>query len=268
MQRLYAFWGDNRGYVILGVAVLLSLVLMALGPSSKLALVKGVATTLTKSGHQLFSWPIKLAGLRFENGVLREQNLRLSLELMQLREARLENQRLHDLLDFKEQSISVYLASRVIAQNPGRISNTVLLDVGASNGVEEKMSVVTAEGLVGRVLEVHPFTAVVQLLLDRNCRVSAIVQRESRTQGIVMCENGTFYLNNVPVRGEIEVGDRVVSSGLGEIFPKGLLVGVVEKVGEEGKGLFKEVVLKPGVNFRNLEEVFVLKREVVDTSTH
>ena len=266
MQRIYAFLDDKRGYVVLGVAVLLSLVLMSLGETRKLALARGVTTALMKAGHQLFSWPIKLSGLRYENEVLREQNLRLSLELMRLREARLENLRLHELLAFRgdQHGGGVYLAARVIARSPGRIPNTVLLDVGASNGIEEKMSVVTAEGLVGRVLEVHPFTSVVQLLLDRNCRVSAIVQRESRTQGIVTCENGVFYLNNVPIRGEVEAGDRVVSSGLGEVFPKGILVGLVEKVGDEEQGLFRKVILKLGVNFGSLEGVFVLRREGVD----
>ena len=262
MHRLYQVLKDNRAYVVLGVAVLLSLILMALGPSEEIGLARGVATGLLKAGHWLFAWPMDIAGLRYENRVLREQNLRLSLELMKLREARLENRRLRSLLQFRAEAEGVgsYLAAKVIARDPDRIPNTILIDVGRSDGVEKRMPVVTADGLVGRVLEAQRWTSVVVLLLDQNCRVSAVVQREGRIQGIVHCENGTLYLKNVKMRTEIDVGDVVVSSGLGGIFPKGLLAGRVASVGQGDRGLFQEVVLTPGVNFLSLEEVFVLKR--------
>ena len=262
MQRFYHFLGDNRTYVALGLAVMLSLVMMVLEPSKKMGLARSVAAGLLEMGHRLFAWPMDLAGLRYENGVLREQNLRLSLELLKLREARLENARLRGLLHFRTRAEDAdsYLAAKVIARDPDRVLNTILIDVGRGDGIEERMPVVTADGLVGRVLEAHNRTAVVQLLLDRNCRVSAIVQQDGRAQGIVLYENGTFYLKYIPVRSEVAEGDVVVSSGLGGVFPKGLPVGRVVKLGEEEQGLFREVILTPGVNFTNLEEVFVLKR--------
>ena len=222
---------------------------------------RGVTTGLLKVGHVAFAWPMDISDLRHQNQVLREQNVRLSLELMKLREARLENGRLRGLLEFRSRASAAdaHLAARVIAQDPDRIPNTVLIDVGRADGVSRRMPVVTADGLVGRVLEVHGGTAVVLLLLDRNCRVSAVIQREGRAQGIVTCENGTFYLKNVKVRTEVEEGDMVVSSGLGGIFPKGLMVGRVAEAVQEETGLFQEVILTPGANFINLEEVFVLK---------
>lgn len=261
MQRLYQFIEEQRAFIALGLAVVISLVLMTMGYSEKLGLARSVTAGLLKAGHSVFSWPMGLSDLRSQNEVLREQNLRLSLELVELRESKLENERLRGLLNFKQenQAAGDYLAARVIARDPDRIKNTILVDIGESDGVTERMPVVTADGLVGRVLEVHPWTSVVQLLLDRNCRVSAIVQRSSRTQGIVMVEDGTFYLSHVPLRSEVEEGDVVVSSGLGGIFPSGLLVGTVSALGDQEQGLFREVVLTPGVNFSNLEEVFVLK---------
>ena len=261
MQRFYHFLGVNKAYVTLSLTLLVSLVLIALGPSKKLGLARGVTTELLKAGHWLFTWPMDIAGLRYENQVLREQNLRLSLELMELREARLENIRLHGLLDFKNREVDAegFLAGRVIARDADRVANTILVDVGRKDGVQDRMPVVTADGLVGRVLEAHDGTAVVQLLLDRNCRVSAVVQQSVRAQGVVVCENGTFYLKYVPVRVDIQEEDIVVSSGLGGVFPKGLLVGKVSELGEEESGLFREVILEAGVNFANLEEVFVLK---------
>lgn len=264
MQRLYQFIEEKRAFIALGLAVVISLALMAMGHSEKLGLARSVTAGLLKTGHSLFSWPMGLSDLRYQNEVLREQNLRLSLELVELRESKLENERLRGLLNFKEANASVgdYFAAKVIARDPDRITNTILIDIGRVDGVAERMPVVTADGLVGRVLEVHPWTAVVQLLMDRNCRVSAIIQRRSRTQGIVMVEDGTFYLSHVPLRSEVEEGDVVVSSGLGGIFPGGLLVGTVTELGDEEVGLFREVILTPGVNFSNLEEVFVLKERV------
>jgi rod shape-determining protein MreC len=263
MQRFYDFLGHHRAQVVLAGAVLLSLVLMSLDAASQIRFARSVAFGMISAGHRVFAWPMDLSSLRYENKVLREQNLRLSLELLKLREARLENERLHDLLRFRSQQAvaKAYQPARVIARNPARVANTILIDAGALDGIVARMPVVTADGLVGRVLEVYDQTAVVQLLLDRNCRVSAVVQRQSRTRGIVTFDSGTFYLKNVPVRGDIEIGDLLVSSGLGEVFPKGLYVGQVIEVGNEEQGLFREVVLAPGVNFHNLEEVFVLKTD-------
>lgn len=264
MQWLLVYLRGQRAYVVLGVAVLVSLSLMALGRSEGVALARGIATGLLEAGHGLFTWPMELSRLRHENRVLRDQNLRISLELLKLREARMENLRLRTLLDFRAKAEGTYLVARVVARDPNRVLKTVLLDLGETDGVRKRMPVVTADGLVGRVLEVHPQTAVVQLLLDRNCRVSAIVQRDERTSGIVTCENGRFFLKHVSVRSEVSEGDRIISSGLGGVFPKGLLIGMVSGVGEHDQALFREVRLIPSVDFFNLEEVFVLKSTAVE----
>ena len=260
MQRFYEFLSDRREQVVLAVAIFVSLVLMLFDSALQMRVANSVVFGLTSVGHRVFAWPIELSSLRYENEVLRDQNLRLSLALLELREAELENTRLHALLHFRshQETAESYSVARVIARDPARVSNTVLIDVGRAEGIQARMSVVTADGLVGRVLVAHDHSAIVQLLVDRNCRVSAVVQRESRTSGIVSFEDDRFYLKNVPLRADIEVGDLVVSSGLGDLFPKGLYVGRVVEIGDEVQGLFREVILAPSVNFHNLEEVFVL----------
>lgn len=261
MQRIRVFLRVRRKGVVLGIAILASFILMLFDSSIQARFAHSVVFGLTSIGHRIFAWPMGLSSLQYENEALRDQNLRLSLELLKLREAQLENARLHALLHFKSQQAAEksYIVARVIARNPARIANTILIDAGVDEGIQARMPVVTADGLVGRILEVHGYTAIVQLLTDHNCRVSAVVQRHSRVSGIVSFEDGTFYLKNVSLRGDIQIGDLIVSSGLGELFPKGLYVGQVVNVGDEAQGLFREVILAPGVNFHNLEEVFVLK---------
>ncbi len=267
MQRVRVFLRVRRKGVVLSVAIFASLILMLFDSSIQARFPHSVVLGLMSIGHRILAWPMGISSLRYENEALRDQNLRLSLELLKLREAQLENARLHALLHFKSQQAAEksYIVARVIARNPARIANTILIDVGADEGIQARMPVVTADGLVGRIMEVHGYTAIVQLLIDHNCRVSAVVQRHSRVSGIVSFEDGTFYLKNVSLRGDIKVGDLIVSSGLGELFPKGLYVGQVVKLGDdETQGLFREIILAPGVNFHNLEEVFVLKDLFVD----
>lgn len=249
----------RKAYVAFAASVFLSLGLMTMSPEGKMAVARLVSSSTLQAGHWMFSWLIDLSSVRNENRMLREQNLRLSLELVKLREERLENIRLRNLLAFKSKMIYPYIPAEVVARDPGRLLNSILINVGRKDGVEERMAVVNSDGLVGKVLTAYSESSIVQLLQDRNCRVSAVVQRPERAQGIVRCEDGKFYLQDAPLRSAIEVGDVVVSSGIGGIFPPDLLIGTVEELGQDQTGLFREVILKPGVDFSSLEEVFVLQ---------
>lgn len=259
MYWLKNFIQTHRSYVSFAAAVILSFGLMTMSLENKVALARLVSSSTIQAGHWMFSWLIDLFNVRSENRTLREQNLRLSLELVKLREERLENLRLRGLLGFKARMAYPYVPAEVVARDPGRLPNTILISVGQRDGVGDRMAVVNSDGLVGKVLTTYSESSVVQLLQDRNCRVSAVVQRPDRAQGIVRYEDGKFYLQDVPLRSAVEAGDVVVSSGVGGIFPVGLLIGTVEEVGQDQTGLFREVVLKPGVDFSSLEEVFVLQ---------
>ena len=155
MQRVLDFLRVRRKGVVLGVAVLASLILMLFDSSIQARFAHNVVFGLMSIGHRIFAWPMGLSSLRHENEALRDQNLRLSLEVLKLREARLENARLHDLLHFKSQQTAEksYILARVIARNPERIANTILIDVGADEGIRARMPVVTAGGLVGAYSE-------------------------------------------------------------------------------------------------------------------
>ena len=258
MHWILSFFNLHRHIVVLSVAVILSLTMMGLSEPGKANMAKRVSTTLFRGGQWLFSWAIRLSELSEENRFLRQRNLELSVQVQKRREAELENLRLRNLLGFKPKEAFSYLPAEVVAKDVDRMINAILINVGAKDGAQEKMPVATAEGLVGKVFEVFPSTSIVQLLLDRNCRVSAVVQSKERAFGITEWIGGERYRLAVPLRSAVQEGDLVVSSGMGGVFPKGLKIGTVEQIGPEKMGLLRELIVKSSVRFSQLEEVFVL----------
>ncbi len=199
---------------------------------------------------------IDLRGTEMENRRLRAEVGTLRLEARAAEESRQEAQRLRDLLELKDEGGRGAVAARVIARGGGS-ARVVLLGGGGTQGIARNQSVITPAGVVGRVIEVAPGVAKVQTLLDPNSGVAALIQR-TRVQGILVGEgDDSCRLEFVSGLLRVEVGDVVVTSGLDDIHPKGIILGVVSEVGEV-KGLTRYVKVRPEVDFRKLEEVLVL----------
>ena len=150
-------------------------------------------------------------------------------------------------------------AARVTARSLDRLGGSLTIDKGAKDGVLPNRAVITPEGLVGRVEQATAHEARVLTLLHRDCAVAVRVGR-SRVDGVLQWEFGdrpTLSLLYVSSQEDVKKGDWVLTSGLGGIFPEGVRVGTVTRVGIAENGLMKEVSVKPGVNFRSLEEVLV-----------
>src|SRR5574341_96640 len=192
-----------------------------------------------------------------------EEITRLILKNNQLQELGLENQRLRELLGLKTQINYKVIAAEGLDRNPQRQTSAVIIHVGSQAGVKKNMSVVNVEGLVGKVIEVFSTSSLVQLLFDPNGQVSALDQR-SREQGIIKWEKGwELDLEYVPSTADIMLGDEVVTSGQGGIFPAGLKSGVVSRVEPKTNLLFQNIKVKPYVKINSLEEVFVVEQERV-----
>lgn len=267
MSRV-AFWTDrSRRFIVITCAVVVSTVLLSTGHGQKAFVVKALTISILAPVQKGISFASQFWNVYSQNRRLRQLTTELSLENQMLREAQLENLRLRQLLSFREQQkLTSILLAEVIAREPSRQMNSLLIGCGSHLGVKKYMSVVTSQGLVGRVVEVYPNnTALVQILMDRNCPVSAMIQR-SRVSGILAYEGGnSFRLNNVPWRMDVVKGDVVISSGLGGVFPKGLQLGRVSEVFSNERELFKEIVVEPSVDFNSLEEVFVILKAPEDT---
>lgn len=192
----------------------------------------------------------------FQNSEIYEQQVReLEAKLTHFTEIENENKRLQELLDFKKSIPEKSLGARVIGWDLSVIKKTVILDKGSSQGVNNGMAVVAPRGLVGRVLEDGPNTSRAILLTDPDSRVSGISQ-DSRTHGIVMGD-GTPYLTlrYLDLDSGIAVGETILSSGVGGIFPKGIGIGKVESLERDPSGFHLSAKVIPFVAFSKLEEV-------------
>ncbi len=253
----------------LSLFILLSLLLLILPRSIKSDISAFVFRFTYGPFFALGNHVKELEGVREENRKLHLRVMELSLKNFWLNEERLENRRLRELLDFRSELKYKVIPADLVAAEPNRRHFSVLINKGSEEGIKRNMPVVNMHGLVGKTVDVSPHTSVVQLIIEPTFRVSALDQR-SRVYGIIRPGSGfTLRLGNVPLTEDVEVGDGVISSGLGGIFPPGIKIGRVTAIESQESlskenfsfGIFKRINVRPSVDLSSLEEVFVLEVE-------
>lgn len=285
MSVLLRLLARYRRAVILTTALVLSFLLMTLQVRHETAVV-----TLTRQALLFVVSPfIKVTAASIQGvtdiwrdyvdlRALREENKRLQLEtttlkrrLDQLQEQALETQRLERLLAMRQASQAEFLTARVVGKDATNWFKTILLDRGSLEGVRRNQPVLAPDGLVGKVVEVTPTSARVQLLTDPVNAVGGLIQR-TRVTGIVSGNLGAgARVRYLPLLADVVVGDEVVTSGMGGVFPKGILVGRITAVERRSGALFQEATLQPAVDLSRLEEVLILTaleaREGIESGT-
>lgn len=198
-----------------------------------------------------------LRGVRAENRELKEQIEQMRLQQVRLTEDAAQARRLQTLLSFKEQFVAKTVAAQVIGSSGSDLSRVIYIDKGENAGIGRDMAVITADGIVGKVLMVYPSVSQVLLISDQSSGVGAILEK-TRLQGVLRgTANGEVALERVMSDEQVAPGETVMTSGGDQIFPKGLPVGTVTKV-SNGKDLFLNITIKPSANLSKLEEVLVL----------
>jgi rod shape-determining protein MreC len=201
---------------------------------------------------------IDLLHIRGENLRLRQEADALQGKLHRYEEALLQQQRLRELLDLRAQVFPYPVVAEVVGIDPSQWAEAVIVNKGSFHNLRKDIAVVTHQGLAGRTVEVAPHYATVLLITDRRSAVDALVQR-TRARGIVVGKSRRLCeLRYVDFHEDIRVGDTIISSGLGEVYPKGLLIGTVVSVHQKSYGLFHEVEVQPAADLAKLEEVLVL----------
>lgn len=199
----------------------------------------------------------------FQRNYIQNEKLIKEIELLNnkinlLKEIAIENTRLKEMLSFKQGSLHKLIVARVIARSADSWSSTLLIDKGRHSNIKEGMVVVNYSGLIGRVVETQYATSKIMLLADPNVCVSSIVQR-SRQEGLVCGTLGpNLIMKYLANDADINIKDTIITSGLNETYPKGIVIGTVVDIVKEFSGLSLYAIIKPAVNLSSVEEVFLI----------
>lgn len=200
-----------------------------------------------------------------ENVELRRKVASLTTENLKLRQSEGDLKRLRALLAYSEQfDMKTSMAQTIMLDTAGRFKS-IVIDQGSDDGVQVNDVVANANGLIGRVVLTTKDLAKVQLLTDNNSSVGSLVER-TRRQGMVRGDGGTIVrLSDIPSLADVQPGDRVMTAGIDGVYPRGIPIGTVIRA-EGGQSLFKNVTVKPAVDFGSIEEVIVIHTRKIPPS--
>src|SRR5262249_12468727 len=275
------FMGRYRNVTILAAAIFLQILGLAIqirrpaageeSPSASSRLIrlwavsivapieKGIVRVQTSASgvwHNYFY----LRGVRQENRDLKAQIEQLRLDQVRLKQDADQAHRLQALFSFKEQFVGETKAAQVIGTSGSEQSRVVYIDKGSDDGIRNEMPVITADGVVGKVLNVvDSSTSQVLLISDQQSGVGAILE-QSRLQGVLKGRaSGELVIDKIMTDEDVKPGDRILTSGGDRIFPKGLPVGTVAKVSKGTE--FIQLTVKPAASLTHLEEVLVITKK-------
>ena len=201
---------------------------------------------------------INLVGVEQENLKLRERLAMLEAENSTLLEFRHENERLRALVGIGEAESLKGVIGSVIAYDPSNWERTAVVNRGTLSGVQTGMAVVHNNGVVGQIVAAGPTASRVLLLTDHASGIDAVVQG-SRIRGVVEGSGERqCRLRFVLSEDEVKIGDRVISSGMDGVYPKGLLIGIVSDLRRSKSGLFQLIEVRPSVDLSRLENVMII----------
>ena len=199
-----------------------------------------------------------LAGVSEENERLKKEIDKLIQQNNDLNEQLRQRDRVDELVDYRQGRRLKSVLATVIGRDTTQWARVVFINKGTQDGLRENLAVVTHAGVVGHVIQAGVNTSKVMLIVDGRSAVDTLFGYD-RISGVVVGTGMEFCeMKYVPITADINVGDQVLSSGLGGIYPKGLVVGTVISISKATQGLFQEITISPSADFGRLEEVLVL----------
>jgi rod shape-determining protein MreC len=198
--------------------------------------------------------------LVYQNRMLKDKIQELTSDESELLELESENKELREQLNFIEQKDYKYLIGRVVGNNLQYNINSYILDKGSDDGVKIGQAVVAMDGVVvGKIRQVFSKESELLLLIDNQSALAAVVQSKDNSQGVVEGQYGlTMKMNLIPQDEEINHGDLIITSGIEQYIPRGLLVGSVDKVETKVNELFQSVIVNSAVDYKKLNIVMVI----------
>ena len=259
MRILYLIILKRKDIFALVLSIVLSMLLLSKGESDNVRLLRSKANRFFTIFYSPITWVRALAFVEEEAALLREKNLQLSFQMESMSYLLEENNRLEELLDFERESKMTILPARVINMSASPyLSSSLSIDIGLESGVEENDPVITPKGIIGKTTIIGDNDAIVQLINDVNFRLSVRIKPSGST-GILRWLDGDQYLiKEVQKNANVDIGNKVVTSGFSDIFPNDLPVGEVVNITDERGRFQKSVIVKINENIGSIINLFVI----------
>ena len=264
MLRAFRFivglFSQKPGIVAFAFFLLLGILMRQAPEATQKSVISVALASVFYPAQMVISSVDEFRSVAHENEMLKEENARLRQETYYASEALQELARLHALVRFDDKWDYPIVTARVVGHNPGRFLTTLVINRGTSRGVKEDMPVFSMNGLVGKVSKATLTHSRVQLLVDPNLKLS-VQERRTRVVGFLESVDGRTLSAMIPTHAGVKVGDTLITSGLGGIFPKGIPVGTVTQIRPSDLEVMQLMDVVPFQEFSSLEEVFVMGKE-------
>ena len=264
MLRAFRFivglFSQKHGIVAFAFFLLLGILMRQAPEATQKNVISAALASVFYPAQMVISSVDEFRSVAHENEMLKEENARLRQETYYASEALQELARLHALVRFDDKWDYPIVTARVVGHNPGRFLTTLVINRGTSRGVKEDMPVFSMNGLVGKVSKATLTHSRVQLLVDPNLKLS-VLERRTRVVGFLESVDGRTLSAMIPTHAGVKVGDTLITSGLGGIFPKGIPVGTVAQIRPSDLEVMQLMDVVPFQEFSSLEEVFVMGKE-------
>jgi len=258
MRILYLILLKRKDIFTLVLSVILSLLMLSNGEADNVRLLRSKANRFFTILYSPITWIRSLALIEEEAALLREKNLQLAFQIESMSYLLEDNIKLEELLDFQQESKMTILPARVTNMSASPYVSSLSIDIGLESGVEENDPVITPKGIIGKTTIVGDNATIVQLINDVNFRLSVRIKPSGST-GILRWLDGDLYLiKEVQKNANVNIGNKVITSGFSDIFPNDLPVGEVVNITDERGRFQKSVVVKINENIGSIINLFVI----------
>ncbi len=262
MRGLYLAIVRKRDHLLFVLSLFFSSFLLLNNDDPRMRVIRGKTTDIVAFISSPMTWVKSLMFLEEENQLLREKTLSLSLQIESMLNLHKENDQLLGMLDFKRQTKLFLKPARVVNKGVQPNLLSIVIDVGAEDGIKGNQPVLTPKGVIGKTIETGESASIVQLITDVNFRLSVRILPSGATGILRWLGNGIGQVREVQKNVEITIGNKVITSGFSDIYPAGLPVGEVAGVFDE-RGSFQKIV---NINLPNDMSAFQYVFVIVENS--
>jgi len=261
MRNLLLFIIKNKDHFVFAVTVTLSISLLFNRNDDEMSVVRGFSSDIVSFLSSPMVKVKSLAIVSEENQFLREKNLQLNLQLESILYAADENKNLRELLDFKRETKLKIIPASIINKGIQTNIKALTIDVGSKDSVLTNQAVLTPYGVIGKTIQVGKNSAIVQSISDNNFRLSVRIMPSGAVGILRWFDSNTCKVYEVQKNVDVNIGDRVITSGFSKIYPPKLPVGIVSGVYDERGSYQKVINVNIQNDFESIQNVFIVLDE-------